>query len=88
MKTIYKYPLDVTDQQGLKLPWNSKILSVAEQNNQIVLYALVNTSEERIEQWLIFMRGTGHDAEDMENTRFLGTVKLRNGSLMFHVFCE
>ena len=86
MKSIFKYTLEVTDFQKLSLPVDSKILSVAEQNMQIVLYALVDTDSDVLDDYLIIIHGTGHPANYVDNQVFLGTVKMANGSLMFHVF--
>lgn len=86
MKVIYKYILKVQDIQDLFLPIESKILSVEEQNNEIVLYALVDSGAESIERYSIIIHGTGHPADDIVDYNFLGTVKLFNGIGVFHVF--
>lgn len=86
MKTIHKYNLKSTDYQELVLPLGSKILSVNEQRENIVLYALVDTAITQIELFSIIIHGTGHLANDVEDYIFLGTVKMMNGSLMLHVF--
>lgn len=41
-KTIYKYPLDVTDVQEIKLPVGAEILTVQAQNGTLCLWALVD----------------------------------------------
>jgi hypothetical protein len=62
------------------------LLSVAEQNDGIVLFALVNDIEESIPVDIRII-GTGNTIkDDIENYKFLGTVKLTNGSLIFHIF--
>ena len=86
MKKIYKYDLSMKDKQIISLPLNSKILSVKNQYEGIVLYALVDTEREEQEKHSIIIHGTGHSADDVEEYNFLGTVKLENGRLMFHVF--
>ena len=86
MKKIYKYDLSMEDRQIISLPLNSKILSVKDQYDGIVLYALVDTEREEQEKHSIIIHGTGHSADDLEGYKFLGTVKLMNGQLMFHVF--
>lgn len=88
MKRIYKYTLEITDAQKLKLPSGSRILSVEEQNQQIVLYAVVDTSvsESLTDDYKIFIIGTGHCADESIHKSFIGTVKLAEGRLMFHVF--
>jgi hypothetical protein len=39
---IFKYNLEVTDEQTLKLPPGSRVLSVINQRDNIVLYAFVH----------------------------------------------
>ena len=86
MKTIYKYPLIAMHTQTLELPKGSSILSVMNQFDEIVIYALVDTEEKQTEKYTITTHGTGHKADDVCNFKFLGTVKLEDGRLMFHVF--
>lgn len=86
MRRILKYTLDIVDYQELTLSENSKILSVANQRDNIVLYAL--TDELTTCTYSIIMHGTGHPADDVIGAQFIGTVSLYNGSLMFHVFAR
>jgi hypothetical protein len=82
---IYKYILKFEDIQTLEIPSN-KILSVKEQNNQIVIYALIDDKIEPI-IYNFAINGTGNTITfDIDNFKFLGTVKINNGRLMFHVF--
>lgn len=37
MKTIWKYPIKITDKQRVRMPAGAKILSVAEQNDEPVI---------------------------------------------------
>jgi len=86
MKRIYKYSLDTIDQQVLRLPSNSKVLSVAAQGDNIVLYVRIDDTIVRMTDCLVLIHGTGHDADDTIDSTFVGTVNLYNGALMFHVF--
>lgn len=88
MKTIWKYELKPQDRQKISVPLESKILSVKEQNEQIVAYFLVDDKQNTITESLEFaIVGTGNNAgEDIGDFTFLGTIKMYNGSLMFHVF--
>lgn len=88
MKKIYKFKVDFYVSQELILPAGSKILSVANQNEGIVLYALVNTESLYKQTYKIIMHGTGHAADDLDHTEFVGTVLLHEGNLVFHVFVE
>ena len=53
-----------------------------------MLYALVDTKETKTKDVTIIIHGTGHNADDVDAAHFLGTVKLMNGQLMFHVFYQ
>lgn len=86
MKRILKYTLNIVDYQEITLSENNKILSVANQRDTIVLYAL--TDELTTCTYSIIMHGTGHPADDVIGAQFIGTVSLYNGSLMFHVFAR
>lgn len=89
---IYKYTLEVTDEQTLTLPEGVRILSVANQADRLVLYARVDarvdprkpaTSAVRV-----FIFGTGNPAPISDAARFVGTVAQFGGRLMWHVFVE
>lgn len=86
MKKIVKYTLEALDVQRLDIPTGSKLLSVAEQYGTIVLYALVDDMQGGLDSFEIFIKRTGHPADDIDSCEFLGTVNLDGGKLMFHVF--
>ena len=86
MITIYKYELQVVDEQEIEMYDEYKLLSVIEQNGKIVVYALINTDSNPRYNVKFIMRGTGHNAEKAANLTFLGTVKLLNGLLIYHIF--
>lgn len=84
MRQVWKYVLEVTDEQLIEMPQGAQILSVAVQNGSPMLWALVNPVapfEDRIVRTI----GTGHPVEDVLG-RFLGTYQLHGGALVFHVF--
>jgi len=87
---IYKYVLDNVKGQTIKLPQGSQVLSVMNQYDKIVLYALVPDNKKYTENVSIKIVGTGHDIDfNIDPTcgyKFLGTVSLYDGELMFHVF--
>jgi hypothetical protein len=85
--SIYKYKL-TEYRQTINLPINSKILSVVEQYNDIVMYAWVNTSEEEVQECDVLMLGTGWDIPEfvIKNYKFLNTVNQDSGALIWHVF--
>jgi len=85
MKTVYKYTLDLVDLQVIQLPYDSTILSVAEQFDQIVLYALVDPAETLVAEHTIRIAGTGHTIKQ-PHVHFIGSIVLEAGHLVFHVF--
>jgi len=88
-KKIYKYTLSFEDLQTLSLPGRSEILSVCEQYGNMVLYAIVDSEITVFHDYEIRIYGTGHPVPSwLEDFTFLGTVKLSDGSLMFHVFYQ
>ena len=64
---------------------DAELLSVENQNENIMLYALVDDQAEQRPR-LITIHGTGHAADNVDASQFIGTVKLQLGGIMFHVF--
>ena len=90
MLTIFKYVLQIADEQVLKIKGCIEVLSVMEQYDMVVLYTLVDTEATEVREVSICIVGTGHPAAHArrEGYRFLGTVKLLRGHLVWHVFCK
>lgn len=86
MKKIHKYILEAVDVQQLVVPTGSKLLSVKEQFGEIALYALIDDAQGGLDSFEIFIKKTGPLSDNIDNCEFLGTVKLDDGRLMFHVF--
>lgn len=85
--TIWKYILNAGQVNNIDIPLGAEVLSVETQGDDIVLYALVNSVEKSKQQIEVRAYGTGHDIDvNLSDYNFLGTAKLHNGSLMFHVF--
>jgi hypothetical protein len=86
MKTIYKYHL-ISPMSNIKLPKGAKILSVINQLEKIIIYALVDPEELELEEFTFAILPTGtYPATYNDNYIFLGTVSFNGGSLVFHVF--
>lgn len=86
MKAVYKYPLEITDEQVVNMPLNAKILCVQIQRSVPCLWVEVNTEETEFEERKIYIHGTGHEYE--EEGSYIGTIQLYDGRLVFHVFEE
>lgn len=86
-KTIYKYPLQVTDLQEVLLPIGAEILTIQVQNEIPCLWALVDPDQiKEIVNIEIF--GTGHPISyDIGVSRkYISTFQLNDGQLVFHTF--
>lgn len=93
---IGKYKLETTDRQVLELPAPAQILSVVEQYDGIVLYALIDYGNTETVTKVIDIYGTGHKVPkarsalmgepQKEPGKFIGTVSTCGGTLMWHVF--
>jgi hypothetical protein len=83
---IYKYPVPDKSSIDLDLPLGAKILSVEEEDNKIVLYAMVIPQLSlKIINMRVIETGAAIDFSPNEY-KFIGTVKLDGGKLMLHVF--
>ena len=84
MKTIYKYDLPIDDDINIPLPEGAVVLSVAMQDQgHPKIWAIVepgSPTERRQFHW----RGTGHPLGNVG--RFVGTVLIHSGALVFHLF--
>lgn len=85
MKKIYKYQLQFEDDQTIVL--QGKPLSVVNQDDNIVLYALFDEKEPP-KNYAIHICGTGHPLPDsvVNEYIFLNTVTIRSGIWVWHIF--
>lgn len=84
MKTIWKYTLEITDRQSISMPIRADILSVAVQNDQICLWASVETTEEELRREIVIV-GTGNQMPE-DRMRFIGTVLTHQDALVWHIY--
>ena len=87
-ETVYKYHLEIEDEQVVLLPTGSRILTVQQQNNNIFLWALVNPTSPNKQAFTIRIHGTGHAISDSDELEYINTVQLYGGKLVFHVFVK
>ena len=86
-KTIWKYELEITDNQNILMPISAEILTVQMQDGTPCLWALVNPKAETESRFLEIF-GTGHPVScDLGSARkYISTLQMSNGELVFHVF--
>lgn len=85
-KTIWKYSLEITDKQFIKMPKGSEILTISIQNDVLCIWAMVDPSNQD-EDRCFEIFGTGHIIYDQRKTKreFIGTFRA-NRDLIFHCF--
>ena len=82
---IFKYTLNATDTQRVKMYREAQILSVQVQHGEICVWARVNPSAPTLDvDFDIF--GTGHPIPADYPGTFIGTVQWNGGALVWHVF--
>lgn len=86
MKTIWKYPLRITDAQSINIPEGAQFLSAQIQNGTLTVWALVDSAV-RLRPAYIYVVGTGNavpDAVELDRATFLSTVQ--QGPFVWHIF--
>ena len=83
MKTIWKFPLSVTDFQSVRIPRDAEILSVADQYGDICVWALVDPKAE-LEDRMFYIFGTGNPVNEVIPKNFLGSIQ--QSVFVWHVF--
>lgn len=82
---VWKFTLPIEDTAVIDMPTGAEVLSVAAQHGDLQLWARVSTHA-RPEPRTFHVRGTGHPLLDAATGRFIGTVQMRNGTLVWHIF--
>ncbi|KQL55941.1 MULTISPECIES: DUF7352 domain-containing protein [Bacillaceae] len=89
MKSIFKYNLKLVLTQNLELPEGAKVLSVANQKDQLVLWAIVDPKVKEMDDYTVVIGTTGDPLLDTASYMdFIGTVMFDNDTFVAHVFCE
>ena len=87
-KTIYKYPLELKDEQVILLPTGADILTVQAQMDHPCIWAMVNPTAPNDMALTIRIFGTGHPIQDSDRLEYIGTFQIYDGRLVFHAFVQ
>jgi hypothetical protein len=88
-KTIWKYPLTVTDYQTIEIPINAKLLCVHTQFDIPCLWAEVDSDNRKIKEVIrMFETGQSIDDDVLKDCTYLGTFLIKEDQLVFHVYYE
>jgi hypothetical protein len=86
MLKVYKYEVPLADDFAIEMPMGAQILSFQVQNGGPVLWALVDPDARHMKRHFR-LAGTGHKIDQAPaDLRFIGTVQLQGGALVFHLF--
>lgn len=85
MRTVHKYPVSLSDISTLDLPLGAEILTVRERGGDAFLYALVSP-EAPTERRVFRVANTGEPISERNELRYVGTFRLRDEGLVYHLF--
>lgn len=84
MKTVWKFPLRVVEEQEVTVPAGAQLLHVEIQGETAQLWALVDPNVSTVNR-TVCIYGTGHNMPDNPG-RYINTFTAYNGALIFHAF--
>ena len=84
-RSVWKFPLEATDEQSIDMPDGAEILCVQMQGSMPTLWALVDPLAPKVARHFR-VAGTGHAIKTFDLPKYIGTFQLAAGSLVFHVF--
>ena len=84
MDTIWKFELEIIDEQMVEMPEGAIILAVQAQYDKPWLWARVNPHAKPTQR-KIMTHGTGHEVPETTGSH-LGTYQIQGGRYVFHVF--
>lgn len=84
MEVIYKYKLDIVDEQVVKMSIRGKILSAQNQKGELCIWVKEKPNDPSSNR-VIKIIGTGNPIEELdEELEFIDTVQI--GQFVWHVF--
>lgn len=85
MRTIYKYKLELKDEQEIVMPALANILCVQMQNGSPHIWAQLDSNASP-QTRTIGIFGTGNPIPPYKNMYYIGTFQIHGAGLVFHVF--
>jgi nitrite reductase/ring-hydroxylating ferredoxin subunit len=83
-RTVFKYALDLTDDQLVRMPTGAEVIHVNEQDGNLCIWVTVDPHAP-MERRRFFVHGTGHEVNCMAS-RHIGSAHLHGGKIVLHVF--
>jgi hypothetical protein len=85
MNKVFKYELYIGDVVNVEMPIEAQILCVQAQKDIPIIWAIVDP-ENPVENKTFYIFGTGQVIPKDNNLKYIGTVQLLKGELVFHIF--
>lgn len=85
MTKVYKFMLEISDEQKVLMPDGAKVLTVQVQKGKPCIWAECNPDNEPVLRTFL-IRGTGHPIDDDIKKMCIGTIQMLDGSIVYHVF--
>jgi acetyl esterase/lipase len=85
-KTIWKFPLEITDSQIIIVPACAEILTIQIQKGIPTLWCMVDPTEQKTDKLIIICHGTGHIFPDPDELLYISTVQQE--SFVWHFFTK
>lgn len=85
MSVIYKYELELRDEQVLKFPPTAPILKVGVQNGTPCIWAELPDKTAQVASFKVKLVGTG-GTFDANGYTYLGTFLLHNDTIVLHAY--
>lgn len=85
MTKVYKFPLEISDEQKVSMPEGAKVLTVQVQKGKPCIWAECNPDVKSVLRTFL-IRGTGHPIDDEIKKEYIGTIQMCDDSIIFHVF--
>ncbi len=82
--TIWKFPIEVTDEQHVNMPRGAKVLTVQFQAGSITIWALVDPTASKVKR-RVRVVGTGNPC-DVDRFDHIGSVQ--TPPFVWHVFID
>ena len=83
IKQVWKF--EVSPATRIQIPEDAQVLSAKFQNGRICIWVLVDPDAPIVKREFE-VYGTGHPIQDADDLRFIDTVLVDNGQLIYHVF--
>jgi hypothetical protein len=86
-EVIWKFEIPAQTNSQVELPHGCEILSIGSQGDSVFMWGkFPEEYKDRLDTREFEVYGTGHPIPVGVNRKFIGTVHMMGGSLVFHIF--